>query len=78
MPEHDLRSQNPEKAWQGIHYSVAAGSKARELLKFDGPGMIALDILPDARSFPLLPASLLTADLAALYGRPPDARLPAA
>jgi hypothetical protein len=37
-----------------------------------------LDILPDARCFPLLPEALLTADLSPLYGRPPDARLPVA
>jgi tRNA threonylcarbamoyl adenosine modification protein YeaZ len=53
------------------------GSKARELRRLDGPEMITLDILPDARRFPLLPQSLLTANLAPLYGRPPDARLPA-
>ena len=77
LPEHELRSQTPETALQDIHYSFAAGSKARELLQCDGPGMTTLDILPDARCFPLLPEALLTADLAPLYGRPPDARLPA-
>jgi tRNA threonylcarbamoyl adenosine modification protein YeaZ len=77
LPERELRSQRPESALQDIHYSFAAGSKARELLQWDGPGMIALDILPDARCFALLPAALLTLDLAPLYGRPPDARLPA-
>jgi hypothetical protein len=59
-----------------IHYSFAAGSKASELQRWDGPGMTTLDILPDARSFHLLPPTLLTADLAPIYGRPPDARLP--
>ena len=78
LPEHDLRSQKPEDAQHDIHYSVAAGSKARELLQFDGPGMIALDILPDARDFPLLPKALLDSELAPRYGRPPDARLPGA
>ena len=77
LPEHELRSLKPEAALHDIHYSFAAGSKARELLQWDGPGMTTLDILPDARSFPLLPEALLTADLAPLYGRPPDARLPA-
>lgn len=76
LPEHELRSQSPEQALHDIHYSVAAGSKARELLMHDGSGMVALDILPDARYFPLLPASLLTPDLAPIYGRGPDARLP--
>ena len=77
LPEHDLRSRKPEDALQDIHYPVAAGSKARELLQHDGAGATALDILPDARSFPLLPEALLTELLAPLYGRPPDARLPA-
>jgi tRNA threonylcarbamoyl adenosine modification protein YeaZ len=78
LPEHELRSQTPDQAQHQIHYSVSAGSKARELRMLDGPGMVALDILPDARAFPLLPASLLTTALAPIYGRPPDARLPGA
>jgi tRNA threonylcarbamoyl adenosine modification protein YeaZ len=77
LPEHALRSQTPEQALQDVHYSVAAGSKARELQMCEGPGTVTLDILPDARSFALLPASQLTASLAPIYGRPPDARLPA-
>jgi tRNA threonylcarbamoyladenosine biosynthesis protein TsaB len=76
LPEHDLRSQTPEAALNDIRYSVAAGSKARELLQYDGAGTTVLDILPDARTFPLLPKALLTSSLAPLYGRPPDARLP--
>ena len=76
LPEHPLRSQTPDQAQHDVHHSVAAGSKAHELLMFDGPGLVTLDILPDARSFPLLPDSLLTTSLAPIYGRPPDARLP--
>lgn len=77
LPEHEARSRTPEQARGDIHYSVAAGSKARELVTADGPGTVTLDILPDARAFPLLPEALLTPDLSPLYGRPPDARLPA-
>ena len=76
LPQHELRSQTPDEARADLHHFVAAGSKASELLKLDGPGKVALDILPDARSFPLLPESLLTTSLAPIYGRPPDARLP--
>ena len=76
LPQHELRSRTPEQARADLHHFVAAGSKASELLKLDGPGKVALDILPDARSFPLLPESLLTTSLAPIYGRPPDARLP--
>jgi tRNA threonylcarbamoyladenosine biosynthesis protein TsaB len=78
LPEDELRSHKPDAAMQEIHHSFAAGSKASELLRGDGPGTTALDILPDARSFLLLPPALLTADLAPIYGRPPDARLPGA
>jgi tRNA threonylcarbamoyladenosine biosynthesis protein TsaB len=76
LPEHDLRSQTPDRARRGANHPVAAGSKARELQIADAPGTVALDILPDARSFALLPGTLLSTSLAPLYGRPPDARLP--
>ena len=78
LPEHKLRSQKPEVALHDMHHSVAAGSKAKELLQFGEPGMLALDILPDARMFTLLPPVLLDSDLSPIYGRPPDARLPEA
>ena len=38
---------------------------------------LASALLPDARCFALLPTALCGASLAPLYGRPPDARLPA-
>ena len=77
LPEHEVRSLAPEPAVTACRHSVIAGSKATELASLAGPGMTALDILPDARSFPLLPETLLTTDLTPLYGRAPDARLPA-
>lgn len=77
LPEHQLRSQTPDQAQRDSHYSVAAGSKARELLLPGEPGIVTLDILPDARCYPLLPQALLSESLSPLYGRPPDARLPA-
>jgi hypothetical protein len=57
-------------------------ARARELLAYDGAGMVTLDILPDACAVPLLNPALLTGDLAPIYGRGPDAtpmagRLPA-
>lgn len=76
LPENELRSQTPGQAQANIPYSVAAGTKARELLMHGGAGMAAFDILPDARHFPLLPVALLSSSLAPLYGRAPDARLP--
>ena len=76
LPETRLASVAPAEAAGGWNYPVIAGSQAKAKAVLEDPGTIALDILPDARSFALLPPSLLTADLAPLYGRPPDARLP--
>lgn len=69
-------SRPPSQASLGGH-ELVAGSQAHSLVDQRGHGE-ALDLLPDARLFPLLPESLLTTSLAPLYGRPPDARLPTA
>lgn len=73
-PEGKALSLSPEDAAARARHAMVAGSRAGDLA---GPGQIALDLLPDARQFPRLPAALLTENLAPLYGRPPDARLPA-
>ncbi|MCZ8136220.1 MAG: tRNA (adenosine(37)-N6)-threonylcarbamoyltransferase complex dimerization subunit type 1 TsaB [Porphyrobacter sp.] len=73
LPESKVLSQTPASARGDIHYSFAAGSRARELLEFDGAGMVTLDILPDASAVPLLDPALLTSDLAPIYGRGADA-----
>jgi tRNA threonylcarbamoyl adenosine modification protein YeaZ len=77
LPCGELASLKPHDASRYGNNKVVAGSQAKAKAGSDGPGHVALDILPDARCFPLLPAALLTSDLAPLYGRPPDARLPA-
>ena len=60
---------------------VVAGSQAEALVarraELGMPGGEALALWPDARALPLLPAAALGTALAPLYGRPPDARLPA-
>lgn len=56
--------------------ALVAGSQAEALVAARGLGE-ALPIWPDARCFVLLPEQVLTADLSPLYGRAPDARLPA-
>jgi tRNA threonylcarbamoyl adenosine modification protein YeaZ len=76
MPEQALGSLKPADAEQYGSHEVIAGSQASAKASVEGPGHIALDILPDARCLPLLPAALLTASLVPIYGRPPDARLP--
>jgi tRNA threonylcarbamoyladenosine biosynthesis protein TsaB len=77
LPEQELASAKPHDAHKHGNYEVIAGSQARAMSAFLGPGHVVLEILPGAGSFPLLPESLLTASLAPIYGRPPDARLPA-
>jgi tRNA threonylcarbamoyl adenosine modification protein YeaZ len=77
LPEQDLASAKPHEAHKHGNYEVIAGSQARAMEVYQGPGHIVLDMLPDACAFPLLPESLLTTSLAPIYGRPPDARLPA-
>jgi tRNA threonylcarbamoyl adenosine modification protein YeaZ len=76
LPERNLLSLSPDDAAKACRHPVIGGSKAHELAETAGAGQIALDILPDARYFPLLPPSLLDSDLTPIYGRPPDARLP--
>lgn len=56
--------------------TVVAGSQAEALVALKGSGT-ALPLWPDARAFALLAASALRPDTAPLYGRAPDARLPA-
>lgn len=73
LPEAEVRSLTPSQAASAGRHPTIAGSQAEALGAGNGT---ALSILPDARSYLLLPESLLTADLAPLYGRPPDARLP--
>jgi len=74
MPESDHGSVSPEQAIP--RHPLVAGSQAAALVARLGSGE-AVPLLPDARAFPLLPPVLLTSSLAPLYGRPPDARLPA-
>jgi tRNA threonylcarbamoyl adenosine modification protein YeaZ len=76
LPETGHRSVTPDEAASAVRHEVVAGSQAAALVACLGSGE-ALPLLPDARKFSLLPTELLTASLAALYGRPPDARLPA-
>jgi tRNA threonylcarbamoyl adenosine modification protein YeaZ len=78
LPAHPLRSQTPEAARQHAHHAFAAGSRAHDLLRGDGPHSLALAILPDAGHALRVPLQLVSASLAPLYGRAPDARLPQA
>lgn len=70
------RSLTPEAAAECARHETVAGSQAEALVALRGNGR-ALPLLPDARAVPLLAETFLTASPAPLYGRPPDARLPA-
>lgn len=70
-----LCALRPEAAAARPSKQVVAGSQAEALVALRGHGA-ALPMLPDARAFPLLGASHVSADTTPLYGRAPDARLP--
>lgn len=72
-----LASLTPLQAAGHRGAALVAGSQAEAMVAARGSGT-ALPLLPDARSFLLLPQSALTNDTAPLYGRGPDAKLPGA
>ena len=74
---HQAWSLTPAAAAVLPDIDLVAGSQAEALVALRGAGR-ARPLLPDARRFPLLPASAVTADPHPAYGRAPDARLPAA
>lgn len=76
-PASVLASLRPEEAARSITAPLVAGSRAESLVAARGSGH-ALPIWPDARHFALLHDDALQPAIAPLYGRGPDARLPAA
>lgn len=75
FPAAPLASLTPEMAAAAARADCVAGSQAEALVARRGHGT-ALALWPDARAFGLLPAGIAGADVAPLYGRAPDARLP--
>lgn len=72
LPLGDAASLSPAAAQARPLPVLIAGNRAAALGKA-APSAEALDILPDAAAVPLLPAALLTHDLAPIYGRGADA-----
>lgn len=70
-------SLKPEDAAAGTTEAIVAGNEAQALVERRGHGR-AVALWPDARQFATLPEHALRASAAPLYGRAPDARLPAA
>ena len=71
-----IASYRPEEAVRALTSSVVAGSQAEALVAARGHGH-ALALWPDARAFGELDEALLRPDPQPVYGRAPDARLPA-
>lgn len=76
QPSDPLVSVRPDAAIRALGDRPAVGSGVRWLLPID-PGLQAHDALPDASRAHLLPASLADLPPRPLYGRAPDAKLPA-
>ncbi len=77
-PLDDLASRPPDAITALSRAPILAGSQAEALATARSDTSLAQPLWPDARAFALLPAHALTADVAPVYGRPPDARLPQA
>lgn len=75
MPLADPLSLRPDDAAREFDIAMVAGTQAQALVDLRGSGN-ALALHPDARFAMDLPHALVTEQVIALYGRPPDARLP--
>lgn len=75
LPATALAALTPDAA-MALPEMLVAGSQAEALVARHANAE-ALPLWPDARDALQLPPALFTADLAPLYGRAPDARLPA-
>lgn len=73
LPIGELASLTPAAAAARGAQALIVGSRARDFAARLGGGHEAIERLPDARAVPLLPEPLLTAALAPIYGRGPDA-----
>lgn len=77
IPESDVQSLIPARAAAEAKHALVVGTRAEELQMARGLGT-AVPMYPDARSVFELPPSLLTRHVSPIYGRAPDAKLPAA
>ncbi|MFO6448569.1 tRNA (adenosine(37)-N6)-threonylcarbamoyltransferase complex dimerization subunit type 1 TsaB [Erythrobacter sp. NE805] len=73
LPMGELRSLSPAAAAERGAQGRVTGNRARELAALLDGEREVIERLPDAGAVPLLPPALLTAALAPIYGRGPDA-----
>lgn len=76
MPQGEAVSLAPDPAALFCQHGVIAGTMAQEIVSLKGAGLAEV-IHPDARNVLELPSALVAPDTAPVYGRGPDARLPA-
>ncbi|KLE35075.1 tRNA (adenosine(37)-N6)-threonylcarbamoyltransferase complex dimerization subunit type 1 TsaB [Aurantiacibacter luteus] len=79
MAEDAVQSLEPKAAEVAARHRFAAGTRALAMAVIPGGKLRdGVPVAPDARQVMLLDAAHHTGDLAPLYGRAPDARLPGA
>jgi tRNA threonylcarbamoyl adenosine modification protein YeaZ len=76
-PQGPLQSLSPQAAAERDRGFPLAGSQAMELAALRGSGEAPRATLPDASRIGALNPALLTDTVAPIYGREPEARLPA-
>lgn len=76
MPTEPLASLRPEAAIAALGHRIAVGNGVRWLTQLQ-PELATREALPDAAKAHLLPLDLSTLPARPLYGRAPDAKLPA-
>jgi len=76
LPQTDFASLRPDAAILRGAHKVIAGTKASELAASLSTGTVGSTVIPDARNVLALPTEVITSEIAPIYGRPPDARLP--
>lgn len=76
-PLSPLASLSPEAAATRGTAGLIAGNRAAELAALTGAGVRAENLLPDARLVGLLDQARMSATITPIYGRGPDARVPA-
>ena len=77
LPTGNFASLPPADAASALQERVIAGNRATEFAALSGGEVTALNLLADARHLPTIPEELLTEVLTPIYGRPPDAKVPA-
>ncbi|QSB44200.1 tRNA (adenosine(37)-N6)-threonylcarbamoyltransferase complex dimerization subunit type 1 TsaB [Tsuneonella flava] len=76
LPQSNFSSLQPDAANSRGAHKVIVGTKASELSTSLSTEAAGSTVIPDARNVLALPTEVLTSEIAPIYGRPPDARLP--